>query len=531
MPKIAEFQAPEGLGLRPTEVGITATAAAARRVGAEYSEAAGSKSAAGHMLGSAISVAGEVAVRAIEHREISSGSVNFANFIAAKTKQWEDISKSADPNDPTVASQFMEGLEPDLDKLKGGMITERGQQFAESHASAFRSHMVNKTAADMATKAGEAAKINAEQTVNALSSAVRSDTSERSMDFAIKTLEGTLGASIDASPNLGGAKAATMRMEITQKGMERLVKSRAMGEIENTGEVPKWISDPKYSKYVNVAELKEFQRAAQFYDRMKKAADKSDQEEQKRAAVDDLMEKTFEIKKETYPKDVGDLPTLPADYWKRLSDLADHPGAKIHPAIISDLYHEGVAITNRLNKPEPPAHKSNSVYMQLSRKISGIDGTYMASEKEIFDHADELTRGDINALRNEFRDFKNGQGETLRQQKSELLKRVHPALVTYSDVMDTTAELRTQQYRKFVDSKIDEYRKAGKDPTNLFDPDNPDYVARPEVLRRYQSDATRRMQGMPGVVGGAKPPVDIPARNPGESLSDWMNRTGRRLGQ
>src|SRR5258708_3327228 len=57
----------------------------------------------GRRVGSSIAAAGDVAVKYLEHRDISQGAPAFARVLAQKTNEWNDTVKNADPNDPTVA--------------------------------------------------------------------------------------------------------------------------------------------------------------------------------------------------------------------------------------------------------------------------------------------------------------------------------------------------------------------------------------------------------------------------------------------
>src|SRR5437870_3457355 len=109
MPTITEFDAPQGIGLRPPETGITATAQAARRVQGEFNEMAAAKEATGRRIGSTIEIAGKAATLWLDHEQISRGAPALAGLMAAKNKRWDEIAKDpASLNDPTVAQRFLE---------------------------------------------------------------------------------------------------------------------------------------------------------------------------------------------------------------------------------------------------------------------------------------------------------------------------------------------------------------------------------------------------------------------------------------
>jgi len=485
MPKITQYDAP-ALGLRPTETGINAVAGAARRIQGEYNEIAQAKSDIGQRIGSTIKDAGKVATDFIDHQQISHGATALAGMISDKEKVWNDTVKNADPNDPTIARKFLDqNLEPDLDKFKGGFITERGQQWAESHADAFRQHMFNKTSADMSTLAGEAAKLNVRQTVNSLSNTVRSDPS--SLDFAIGTLQSSTGAMVDTSPNLSGTAAAKVKGEITQAGKEAIIKSAALGHIEKTGEVPEWATDPKYSQYINGAELKQFQQQARYYSRVNESEGRAAQAQREHATKLDFNQQVNDLRLSTMPKNAGDRPTLPPDYYDRLRKLGTHDGAALEPSLIKQLLNEAETITTRLNKPEPLARVSHQTTVGLLKQINAADDTRMTDTGPIYEAFDkgELSTSDFTFLNKEFANMRTPDGSALGKDRSEFFKR-------YGTVIDPTmgaSPLGAQQtYMAQMGARQQEeaIRKKGLDPHLVYDPRSEYFFGKPANLAKYQ---------------------------------------------
>src|SRR5579859_4104720 len=103
---IKPYEAPQNLGLNPTEIGVDATAAAARRLGAYGNQIADALNQTGKNIGSALKDAGEVAVNYMDHREISAGAANGAQFVSNFNDAWNQTVKNADPNDPSVKQKF-----------------------------------------------------------------------------------------------------------------------------------------------------------------------------------------------------------------------------------------------------------------------------------------------------------------------------------------------------------------------------------------------------------------------------------------
>jgi hypothetical protein len=236
MPLIPQYEVTDA-GIRPTEVGIEATAGAARRVNAAYNEAAGVKSEAGAKIGSGIASLGAAAVQWQEDREKSQGAAAFAGIQAASVQKWNDLNKNADPNNPLVAQSYLQSLEGDLQKFKNSFITEGGQQWAEHHIDTLRDHMFKKATADRASAAGHAAVTNAATTVNNLADAAYSDPSKSGPELQFSTISTALPKGLQ------------------EDAYSTIAQNAARGYIRQNGEMPPWANDPKYFRYLDHEKL------------------------------------------------------------------------------------------------------------------------------------------------------------------------------------------------------------------------------------------------------------------------------------
>src|ERR1039458_281636 len=103
MANLREYSAPQSLGLNPTETGIDAITAAARRTEGFYNQKAEALSQEGHIAAASIQAIGDIAVKQVDHSQISAGAVSFAKLQDNLTQQWNEVAKNSDPNDPSVA--------------------------------------------------------------------------------------------------------------------------------------------------------------------------------------------------------------------------------------------------------------------------------------------------------------------------------------------------------------------------------------------------------------------------------------------
>jgi hypothetical protein len=67
-----------------------------------------------------------------------------------------------------------------------------------------------------------------------------------------------------------------------------------------------------------------------------------------------------------------------------------------------------------------------------------------------------------------------------------------------------------------IQRKVDDYRKAGKNPYDLFDPSKPDYFGKPEVVASCQPTLHDRFRALGGVLAAQSTAGSDPARNPAQ---------------
>jgi hypothetical protein len=501
VPNIRTFDTPQ-LGLQPTEIGIEATAAAARRGGTFYNQAAAALTARGQHIASATKDAGDLAINYIEHREISNGAAKLAQIEDGYTGAWQKFASNPnlDWNDPTIVQQFRAQMEPGLQQFKDSFITEGGKQWAEGRVDRFREHMFTKTAADQSTLSAAAIALNMEQTVNSATSRVYKDPSVKTLDDAIAGLHDSINATVDSSPTLDvsarvQAKASLFKQE------EKLVNSAIMGAIANTGGDWKTIAEnPKYARYVDMPAMRRYEREQQFYNRLDASEKRNARIQADYESRRDFNTRVNEIEAATIPQNVGDRPTLPPDYWNKLRELSKHPGAGLEPGRLRTMVQQGEILTERLNKPEPLGRVSHDTTMQLLKQIRSTDDTRLVSIDPIYDayQAGRLNNADFNFLRNEYSALRSPQGLALDKDRDNFFKKFAPVIDgDYKFQMQQHSVLGTQQMYAFemaARAQEEDLRKQGKDPHLVYDPRSEQFFGRPENLAKYRVSAQQAQQ-------------------------------------
>src|SRR5262249_8190070 len=409
-------------------------------------------------------------------------------------------------------------------EFKKGFLTERGQQWAEQHIESFRSHMYNKTSADMATNAGIAAVNNHRQTVNGLAAAVYNDPS--SLDFSLKTLEGSVGATIDSSPTLKGTAATKLKSDLLQKGKEDIVKSAVMGMIARDPNVDLSEIEKKYPGLITGPEMRQFQKAAQTQERANRlqqvTIDRYERQQadlRVHAAMNKIMTDHTIVDPITGQVTIG--PKFIPSVMDMVRQNADAPSA----ATTGKVWVDWAQV--QLNKESAPRSNPN-VRQNLIDRMNAPDRPTTEIEIRQAEVNHQLSRTDAQELLGlEKAHRERPEGESIRRRREEFFKGIQPMVYSKMDVDVEPSRLGVQRfYEMQMDArkKEEELRRAGKDPMSVYDPASPEYFGLPERVARYhvsmQEDAKYRREVETGKrpAGGAPvapmPPPELLAHAP-----------------
>lgn len=516
MPNIRQNEAPSGLGLNPTEMGVDSFAAAGRRLGAYGNQIADTYNQEGRGVASAISDAGQVAVNYMDHREISAGAANGAQLIANVNDAWNAKLKDPnfDPNDATAAAKFREEtLEPVLQKFQEGFNTEKSQAWAEHFVDQYRSHMFEKTSADMSTMAGIAVKANYEKTVNSLSSAVASDPS--SLEFALKSVDHSLGAMVDSSPNIDAATGATIKTEATLKAKEQIVKSAVSGMITKNPNVDLDAIQKKYGDYINGAEMKMFAKAAQTQAKVDAYHDKQTAIAQRQ--LDDLnvhKSATDTITKNVSIDPQSGKPIVNPKFFDDVLAIAKkNPDAPSAAATVRTMLDWGESQQNKEQKVvDDPVVKSDLMTRMFSadKPTTTLDLMKARADGKISDHTFQAYHGLVQELEQSPLKGPVWQ-DTIGAVKGELI---------LSNVglpgKDITGE---GNYAKWAQTFIPQYlakSRAGTLPPNALDVKDPNSLIS-QSMAPFKRTVQQRAQDYLSVLsGGNSSSTPAPARRVGD---------------
>lgn len=481
MPRIREYENPIR-GLDVSNAGASAIARAGEFAG---------NTLARERIGPAIARFGDATAdtyeRLVVQPELNKGAALFAQYQDELTRKWNETAAKSDPNDRTIKAKFEESeLEPALEKFRAGFNTGEGQKFADKQIAAFRTHMMQKTTADMSTRAAAAATKNFDTMTNSLTNMVMNDPS--SFDHAIANAKANVEAITKNTPDLDVRTQAALSVQLTKQLQSEVAKAWLIGTARvNPDAAQAAIENGKLSPYINAVEAKQMINYAQSQARAIRQDEELSRVRQERElkARSDAREQDF--LKLLYPENgksqitttqVVNDPDLNREAKERLAglirrELKPETDAQISKQTATDLFA-------RIYLPENDPNRISDVTAINQAMIDG-----------------KLNRTDFEWLRKEVTNLRTPEGQRLGDMKKELFNR-YGALIDQSvfGKLDPTGKVQMYGYHVFVEQKIEQYRKEGKNPFDLFNPKSPDFLGAPEVIERFRSPINDRIQAI-----------------------------------
>lgn len=152
-----------------------------------------------------------------------------------------------------------------------------------------------------------------------------------------------------------------------------------------------------------------------------------------------------------------------------------------------------IGVATRANRGEPLAHVSHDTTVDLINRmrLPADDPSRITDNKPLYDAliAGKLNKADFDWLQKQQTEARSPDGERLAERKKLFMHGVGP-IIDKSDPLsqytDHAGRLKTYEFEFDLDRKIDQYKKEGKDPFDLFNPAKPDYMGKPEALEPYK---------------------------------------------
>jgi hypothetical protein len=190
---------------------------------------------------------------------------------------------------------------------------------------------------------------------------------------------------------------------------------------------------------------------------------------------------------------IGRMQTGSTNYPTTNEVMADVGAGKLTAEAGQNL----IGFIERQTRPDPASALSAKNKRMLFDRIHRPDDDpeKIWSEQALDDayKKEDLTWADHTAIVQNFRESYSSTDKDLAKHKAELLTRVKPKIIPSAafgkmeeQFIDAPGEERFALYERMVEDKIKEYRKANKNPDDLFNPTKPDYVGSKEILESPQ---------------------------------------------
>jgi hypothetical protein len=166
---------------------------------------------------------------------------------------------------------------------------------------------------------------------------------------------------------------------------------------------------------------------------------------------------------------------------KQMIELINNPPGSALPAAQS--YQAALSLLDRLRRPDGDPQKIIDVGPIYDAAVGG-----------------KLNKSDFEFVKKEFDAIRTPGGEIFAKRKGDLIKRVTPFITKSNPLngkLDWEGEGQLYNFEWAIYQKIDEYRKASKNPQDLLDPTKPDFVGRPEFLSQFQTRCSNRRRRPP----------------------------------
>ncbi len=161
-----------------------------------------------------------------------------------------------------------------------------------------------------------------------------------------------------------------------------------------------------------------------------------------------------------------------------------------------------IAFVDRKTKPDPASAVSAATAQNLVADIRRSEGdpAKITTMGPVYDAytAGKLGRQDFEFVQKQFKDMGTDDGHRIGEEVKKLIAAAKPQIDKsnpLAGVLDQTGAMQTMLYERMVQASVDRMRKEGKDPYVLFDPSNPAWLGKPEIIARYQTDLNESMRG------------------------------------
>lgn len=502
MPQIPEYQSQSGL--RPSDRGALANVYAGRSIAANYDQI-------GRSIGGTVERLGSQYVQHQERQEISRGAAQIAELNDTLSEGWKAAAAEADLNDGSLPDKYRtETLEPALQGYLEGFTTEGGKKWAENQVASMRQHWFEKTAADQATRSGQALAVNLDVLKTRATNTVANDPT--ALNATLGLIDNTVNGLLDSSPTLTPAQNAAARAELSRDLKSDVTKAALVGMAStNPAAVKEEIAKGNYAEYLTSDELAQVTHFADQVLNAQKADARAAEVEERRVA------------KENFDKVAA---TLSASLFAKDGKMQSPPGFNEALVAAAAMPYADSGTIRALGA----AHKQAVEDQARSVKVEDDPATYSAFVSRMRipkGMPNALTDQDIHMARatghlsNDSWSFflRANQEDTSNPAKQSLTKDANlffdgvKSLITKSNPfmssIDNTGDVKFAEFQRDVLDLFNAEMAAGMSPEQVrqkyLRPDAPDYLLK--IVPKYTTTSAQSERVLEDFMTGKTPAI------------------------
>lgn len=444
-------------------------------------------------------------------------------------KQAEEVERTADPSDTKVGDRWLLGESGEgdpgsvkhiLDSYREHIEDPVAQQAFDRGAADIVEHFSGRFVTFQAKLAGEHAK----QSYSLLVDNAQNDAERHpeATDFILRNLR----TAIESPDGPYGRLPTEQRRQLLENAERSTQEFMVRGEIrKNPLSSLEDLRNGKWDEFLNAEKKVALVNAAE--------SEIHVQQVEARRLAAEAKNQLIEVQHQTDQ-------TLMAKYAAHQAN----PANKQFPALTAmEISNElkagrldgsvGRAMLNMLDSDarEKTLKSDNATYWDLFQRVHlpWGDKRKITSTADIYDAAAKrkLTPENVKNLVKEFHDSRSEDGSIFGREKAEFLKRIEPQITKpgpFGVYADPTTPEQFYRFQQDVETALNQYGKIGKDPRELLDPTNKNYLGRREFLDRYQNKSFGGLTTAPRMTPPAQavPAPGTPAQpaKPKKSLDD-----------
>lgn len=533
MPNIEQYNSTaEMKGIQPSNLGVEAEEQAGRRVGAFYHQI-------GDETSRTVTTLGQQYDDHVTQQQVLQATSAMTKMHSAELDDWNAFEKNADPNDHTAVQAFRDKWDAQYQTIADHMSTDRGKEAISMQVASQRRSMYETTAAGASAMAGIAAEQNLNSTIDQASANAYRDPSKADDQMGAVRLAASAAAS---SPNLDAESAAKIQAHYLELGGRQIAMAKFQKMIRTNpeaadGEID---HDDMANQYLTAEERNSL------HDQVREQVRTNNEDALHQAAAQkakdtaDFNVKLDQVYAATWKDDGhgGVIQTTPPNAAQILQDLSKTPGADPEKIkALGDAFSKATkdAIDGTDARTDP------ATYQWFASKIGTPHG-FTTSQVDNGYAQGKLSKDDYTTLRAAARDDKSldpkeASGQAYLNKSLENLK----GTITRSNDLGNTDPTGDGRYAQmFRDAHVDYDRLHAAHP-EMTGEQVVDWMMDPNKAGSFVTQIgnyqTNNKQGMAAVLaatragggGGGLPDLPnkgLPPRTPGESVSDYLKRTG-----